>query len=150
MIRYIIVGVWGVLVTCATVFAANHFGLVGKLTSHGEAPKAKIESMHINPMRVPIMAEGKVGGYVLLALSVAFDSAKGKEVDRKLADVVTDEAFREVYEAIGIDFAKSSKTDLTGLLARIGSRADARLGGGIISEVLVREFSYVSGNGVRR
>lgn len=150
MIRLIFVGVWGVLVTCATVVAANQFGVVSKLTAHGEAPEAKTETIPINAMRVPIMAEGKVGGYVLLALSVVFDSAKGKEVKDKLKDVVTDEAFRAVYETTAIDFAKSSKTDLTSLLGRIGSKADARLGGGVISVVMVREFTYVSGNSLRK
>ncbi len=142
MLKLLSVGLWSILVLVGTYFGANHFKLFSAETS-ASAKEPKIETITTSTMRVPIMSEDKAVGYALLDLSIDYDAALLGAASDKFKDVAVDETFRAVYEAVGIDFKRARKTDLTGLLKEIGERLNKRLGDGTVKEIRVKEFMFV-------
>jgi hypothetical protein len=141
MVKLVVIGLWGILVTAGSLFAMSRFDVFGGSTQH--EPKSTITTISTNVMRVPIMAGEKPKGYALVNLDIDFDAEAAREVIGKLPSLAVDEAFRAVYDSVAIDFEKAEKTDLSALLAAIGERLNKRVGVSIVKEIRIKEFMYV-------
>ena len=142
MLKILSIGLMSVVLVIGTFLGAEHFGLFHKeLVEADKQPR--IETVMTGTMRVPIMSDAKTIGYAVLDLSIDFDSATLGAAADKFKEVAVDETFRTVYEAVGVDFKKAKKTDLTGLLKELGERLNRRLGENIVREVRVKEFMFV-------
>jgi len=142
MLKLILIGVWSVVVTAGTYAAVTGLGLLDFLAAREEVA-SRIETRATNVMRVPIMAEEKPAGYVLLDLGIDYDAAATASLSGKVADIAVDESFRAVYESVAVDFRQAKKTDLTALLKDIGDRLNRRIGEGAVKEIRVKEFMFV-------
>ncbi len=142
MLKLLGIGVWSALVTLAAFFAVEHFQLFNAHPVELEKTP-KIETATTNMLRVPIMTGEKAAGFALLDLSIDYDAAILGAASAKFQSIAIDEAFRAVYDSVGIDFKSAKKTDLTGLLRDIGERLNKRLGEGVVTEIRVKEFMFV-------
>jgi hypothetical protein len=142
MLKLLGVGIWSVLVTLATFFALDQMHIFDQQVVEVEN-KPKIETATTNMMRVPIMTAEKPAGFALLDLSIDYDATILGAAAPKFQSIAIDEAFRAVYDSVGIDYKSAKKTDLTGLLREIGERLNKRLGEGVVTEIRVKEFMFV-------
>lgn len=142
MVKLIIVGVWGALISVITFVALSQSQIFAD-GSGLEATAPKIVSISTGIMRVPIMADQMPSGYVLLDLDVEYDRQPLADMAGKFQSIAIDEAFRAVYENMSIDYKNAKKTDLSGLLKIIGERLNKRLSSGAVKELRIKEFMFV-------
>lgn len=141
MIKLILMGLWGALLTAAGFLLTDNYKLFESAATHAES-QVKLDTVTTNVMRVPIMANEKPSGYVLLDLAIDYDAVAAAAFASKMKSIAVDEAFRAVYESVSVDFRHAKKTDLTALLKEVGTRLNTRLGKDIVKEVRVNEFLF--------
>ena len=57
-----------------------------------------------------------------------------------------DEAFRTLYGDPRLDFRHLEKYDMDGLTKKLAAAINARLGEGMVKDVLIQDFSYMPKN----
>ena len=133
---------WIAVVTLASVY----IGATWRSTPAGNGtlvkPAATLERRKLPPLNVPMIANGSVQGYIVAALIYLADSNALRDLSIPPDDYLADEAFRLLY-ASEVDFEHLQKYDLQSLTATLAQKVNTRLGGEIIKEVLVEEFTYV-------
>jgi hypothetical protein len=157
MMRSILIGVW----VCVVSLAGAYGGAYWK--SHNNAPQSaaaapkKLEVKKVKPITVPVIAEGVLKGYVSGEFSYVVEAPDahgggGHDAAAKDASVketadpesyFMDETFRLLYAENKLDFTHIDKIDLVALTQRITARVNERLGGQIIKETLLRNFTFV-------
>ena len=142
MLKVVGVGLLSIFLVIATFVGADHFQIFHAEIANSEKEPI-IETVMTGTMRVPIMSDDRAIGYAVLDLSIDFDAASLGAGADKFKDIAVDETFRTVYEAVGVDFKKAKKTDLTGLLKELGEKLNGRLGENVVREVRVKEFMFV-------
>jgi flagellar basal body-associated protein FliL len=142
MIRLVASCVWICLVTAGTGYAAATWKL-----SHAEAgapdhPAEKLQYQKMNPINVPMIADGAVEGYVVAQLGYTYtDNAPRNTVPPEV--YLDDEAFRIIYSDPRLDFHHLEKYDVGALTAALVQRVNQRLNANVIKDVLVQELNFV-------
>lgn len=110
--------------------------------------EAKIETRKAKPLSAPISRGGRMRGYAVVSLAYAVDvgAAAGRDIEPYLLD----EAFSALYADAGLDPDHIEAYDLDRFKTAIVKRLDARLGAGVVRDVLVQEFNYVAASDLRR
>jgi hypothetical protein len=142
MLKVLGIALLSIGLVISSFLGADHFQIFHPESAEAEK-QPRIETVMTGTMRVPIMSDNKAIGYAVLDLSIDYDAASLGAGADNFKDVAVDETFRTVYEAVGVDFKKAKKTDLTGLLKELGERLNRRLGENLVREVRVKEFMFV-------
>jgi hypothetical protein len=149
VIRLLALAVWLVLVTTGAGYGVTLWRTAardGAATSHA---RPKLQTVVTRRIGVPILAGGKVQGYVVAKFSFAADAAGLKEAPVKPDDFVLDEAFRAIYETSSIDFANLQRQDLDELRRTIVARVNARLAVDLVKDLLIEDLNYLPGHEAR-
>ncbi|MDX2266256.1 MAG: hypothetical protein NW215_14945 [Hyphomicrobiales bacterium] len=147
MIKMLLSGAWGACVALVCAQVAMTWGA----PSGAAAPeRPQPTPVKLSPLSVPIIADGKIQGYIVARLSFSADGARGKTAPAALDAFLSDEAFRTIYSDESIDFRSLKKHDLAAFAEKVVERVNARLGGPVVLNGFVDEFNYVPIEEARR
>lgn len=150
MVGHILAGAWASLVLVATAYAATEFKLLPGTAGKTSKPVEKYDSITTGMISVPVIGEAIVQGYVLAKFSVTARADVAGKVSSRLQDLITDEAYRVIYNSTSADFRKAQKSDLTTLTNAIGVGINKRAGVDAVKDVLIKEFSFISKEDARK
>lgn len=143
MIKTIVIGVWACLVTLGATIGVAHWKTDFKPSEQiHEAALEGIEYRKLEPLTVPMIANGEVEGYVLARLVFTADASALHSLPMEPEPFITDEAFREIYSNGKVEFGKLARYNLDQLAANIKANANARLGPDFVQDVLFEEINY--------
>lgn len=149
MIRILVTGLWICAITLLSSYAAVYWGTGMRADANKEPYLEGLEYQKIRPIHVPIIAEGAVQGYILANLVITADAATLRSLPVSPHTFIIDETFRQIYVDENLDFRKLSKYDINGLLKKVRSNVNARLGSEIVRDILVENFNFITKDDVR-
>lgn len=147
MIRELLTGFAIVLSTLGGSVAAVKLG--GGAAGRPSAPAEKLENLRIEGISVPSLRGGKVSGYVVASIVAMVPSSVLKERQEAVASYLKEAAFSTLYQEAAFDFSTLKPAETEQLAGAIRSRADRRLGGGAVKEVLIENLSFVTPEEIR-
>lgn len=140
--RLLVLGAW----VCGVTLLSGHLAL----TWRAEKPLATeasffegLEYEETSLIHVPIIADGQVQGYVAAQFVFTADARTLRQMSVKPHPFVQDEALRAIYSNTKVDFARLERVDIDALVSTVKAGVNARLGGDLVKDVLVKEFNYV-------
>lgn len=145
MIKTVIIGLWA----CVVALVASYFAAQWKaeIKPTEEAPYlVGLEYRKLEPITVPMIADGVVTGYILARLVFTADAGALHKLPMEPEPFIADEAFREIYNNGKVEFGKLVKYNLDQLAANIKENANKRLGPDFIQDILLEEINYVDKN----
>lgn len=149
MIRLIVSCGWICAVTVLAVYATGtlSLGKPGATIAHESAEP--LEQIKTQPINVPMIANGKIEGYVVAQFVYLADAHRLKQLPVAPDVFVADEAFRTLYST-SVDFRHLDKYDIGALTRSLVAKVNQRLGADIVKEVLVDQFIYVPRSDISR
>jgi hypothetical protein len=148
MIKNVMAGFWVCAVTLVSCYAAVTWTM-GKPPSEEKGTYEGLQYKKLPPMNIPIIAEGKVQGYVLANLVFTADAKTLREISIPPDAFIQDEIFRYVYADDTLDFRKLSRYNVNGMITNVRERINKRLGAEIVKEILVENFNFVDKSDIR-
>jgi hypothetical protein len=145
MIKVILIAIWISAIALGSSYVAASWKATGKVVpDEGGDMLTGLNYTKTDPINIPILAEGKVAGYVVAQFVYTADA----EVQNKLSvppdPFILDEAFRAVFSDADIDFKHLDRFDIKGLTGKIRDDVNTRFGGPLIQDMLVEQFAFVS------
>ncbi|WP_132255148.1 hypothetical protein [Methylobacterium segetis] len=141
--RVLVTGLWICAVTILSCYGAVTWG-GGFFAKKTEPYLEGLQYQKLAPINIPMIADGKVQGYVVTVLVFTADAKLMHTLPVPPNAFVIDEAFRQIYSDPAIDFRKLAKYDINTRLAEIRARVNARLGSDVVKDVLVDEMNFVA------
>jgi hypothetical protein len=149
MIKTLLVGIW----VCGVALGSSYFFTQMQRSSlaHGaSAEEAEIvEFIKADMMSVPVIKDGGVQGYLVAQLSFAVSKGEIARLQYEPTPYLVDIAYRALYENSAVDFSRLRPQDLASIAKRIAEAANAKLGAGMVKDVLLNEINYVARDEVR-
>jgi hypothetical protein len=144
MLKLALSCLWICIVTLGSAYA-----MIVMKSHHSEAAPAtaKIDRVgyeKTNPINVPIIANGRVEGYVTVRFSYTINAEDGKKANVPIEAFLLDEAFKALYADEKLDFSHLEKYDLASLTQNLIKKVNVRLNTPLVKDVLVDEFNYIS------
>lgn len=142
MIRLIASCAW----ICAAALTSTYVAATFRTNVDPAAEKLRrtegLENKKTQPISVPMIADGAIAGYVVAQFVYLIDPQALKQLSVPPDVFITDEAFRMLY-VDKVDFNHLAKYDVSALTKQLVTKVNQRLGGDIVKDVLVEQFSYV-------
>jgi len=148
MIKFIIMGVWVLLVTLGGLFIGRTMTNDNSIQSVDIEKKSAQEQANTDMISVPVMVEGEVKGYLLVQLTFVMDENIKSGLDSPIAPFVHDAIFAEFFGAY-TDKHQIEKVRFEPSRERIIENVNQRFGAGIIKDLLVQQFNFVTVEKIR-
>lgn len=143
MSRLLLLGIW----ICAVTLASSHVAVLWRAgTPQAPADTPFLEGLdyeETNPISVPILANGSVQGYVVAQFVFTADAHTLRQLTVRPHAFISDEAIRAIYTNAKTDFAKLERVDIDALLKTVKANVNARFGGDLVKDVLVKDINYI-------
>lgn len=146
--KLLAIGVWVTLVALVATYAAAVY-LPG-LSSKATAAVPTLQYQKARVLNVPMISGGAVQGFVAMQLGYTADASALKALPVPPEVYLLDEAFRSVYADPALDFNNLGKYDLAKLTRHLVATTNDRLGGPIIKDVMIEQFSYIPKDTLKR
>ncbi len=140
--RLLVLGAW----VCGVTLLSGHLALTWRAETPPAAETPFFEGLEYEEtalIHVPIIANGDVQGYVAAQFVFTADARTLRQMTVKPHAYVRDEALRAIYSNGKVDFSRLERVDIDALLKTVKTGVNARLGGELVKDVLVKEFNYV-------
>jgi hypothetical protein len=140
--RLLVLGAW----ICGVTLVSGHLALTWRAETPPAAETPFFEGLEYEEtalIHVPIIANGDVQGYVAAQFVFTADARTLHQMTVKPHAYVRDEALRAIYSNGKVDFSRLERVDIDALLKTVKTGVNARLGGELVKDVLVKEFNYV-------
>ena len=140
--RLLLLGAW----VCGVTLLSGHVALTWRAEKAPAQETPFFEGLEYEEtaiLHVPILAGGEVKGYVAAQFVFTADAHTLRQMTVKPHAYVRDEALRAIYSNSTIDFSRLERLDLEALVKSVRTTVNARLGGELIKDVLIKEFNYV-------
>jgi hypothetical protein len=140
--RLLVLGAW----VCGVTLVSGHLALTWRAETPPAAETPFFEGLEYEEtalIHVPIIANGDVQGYVAAQFVFTADARTLRQMTVKPHAYVRDEALRAIYSNGKVDFSRLERVDIDALLKTVKTGVNARLGGELVKDVLVKEFNYV-------
>ncbi|MBX9873269.1 MAG: hypothetical protein Q8R85_05025 [Bosea sp. (in: a-proteobacteria)] len=140
--RLLVLGAW----VCGVTLLSGHLALTWRAETPPAAEAPFFEGLEYEEtalIHVPIIAHGEVQGYVAAQFVFTADARTLRQMTVKPHPYVRDEALRAIYSNGKVDFSRLERVDIDALLKTVKTGVNARLGGELVKDVLVKEFNYV-------
>ena len=153
MIKTIAIGVWACMVALAAVYAAATWQS-GAPVEIAMAPSEKrlegIEYRQPGPITVPMISDGRLRGYVVVKVIFTAAAQDLHDFPFDPQPFVLDETFRHIYTDGKVEFDQMSKYNLDEITDGIRTSVNARLGLGLVRDILIDELNYVDKDDLRQ
>ncbi|SNY92161.1 hypothetical protein SAMN04515647_2406 [Cohaesibacter sp. ES.047] len=140
--RYTLLGFWIGAVALLSAYFSGIWMNRQTLMEIAESPQAGMDYEKTRAISVPMIADGKVHGYVVAQFVYTIDGSKLTTLSVPPNPFIVDEAFRAIYNDREIDFSDLKRYDLDGLTSKIRTNVNARMRGNLVHDILVEEFSF--------
>ena len=139
-----LIGLWGVMVALGAAYMTATWdnGATAE-TVRSEHEPAGLEFRRPGAITVPMIADGKLRGYVVAKVVFTADAQAIRHFPIDPQPFVLDEAFRNIYTDGRIEFDHMSKYNLDDITAKIKTAVNARLGAELIDDILIDELNFV-------
>ncbi|KRE15748.1 hypothetical protein ASE63_16015 [Bosea sp. Root381] len=140
--RLLVLGVW----VCGVTLLSGHLALTWRAEKPPATEASFFEGLEYEEtalIHVPIIADGQVQGYVAAQFVFTADARTLRQMSVKPHPYVRDEALRAIYSNTKVDFSRLERVDIDALVQTVKAGVNARLGGDLVKDVLVKEFNYV-------
>ncbi|WP_371347795.1 hypothetical protein [Ancylobacter sp. IITR112] len=149
MMRLLFIGLWVCVVTLLASYGGAYW-MTGSAGGKSEEPYlAGLEYKRLEPINVPMIIDGTVRGYVIAKLVFTADAATLRKMPIEPQIFVTNAAFDEIYTEGRVEFGKLSKYNLAEMMDNIRKRANEKLNGEVINEILVDGINYIDKSEIR-
>lgn len=149
MIKMLALAVWASAIAMLAGNAASRWQEAKANPHAAEAVDHAYEYRKSKVINVPVIGDGALLGYVLVQFLYGLDS-KAERLAISPDAVLMDEAFRTLYGDPHLDFRHLEKYDMDGLTKKLAVALNARLGEGVVKDVLIQDFSYMPRNELPR
>jgi len=143
MSRAFLVGLWVCIVTLLSSYGAVLWVTGARAEREEDAYLEGIEYTKVQPITVPMIANGTVEGYVIVKFVFTADARTLRSLSVGPSVFLVDEAFREIYTNRRVDFGNLKSYDLDEVTRTIKENVNKRLNANIIQDLLVEELNYV-------
>lgn len=143
MVKILALALWVSAITALASNAASHWQGSGPAASGADANAAVYEYRKTRIINVPIIAEGTLLGYVIVQFLYGVNVKALEKLSVSPEAYILDDAFRTLYGDPRLDFRHLEKYDMNGLTARLKTMVNAKMGEGLIQDVLIQDFSYM-------
>lgn len=106
--------------------------------------KPKLAALRTRNISVPILDGGRVLGYVVARFEFSADADVARITGAPPESLVTDEAFKRIYSQDSEKSHRMLKQDLDALTKAISEGVNKRVGDGLIKDVLIETWSYLT------
>lgn len=149
MIKPLLLTIWVSVLSLSANYAVTYW------KAHRAAPAEiktaqALEQRKTRIINVPILADGRVQGYVVAQFAYTGEAAALKTATISPDGIILDEAFRLLYAEEKTDFRKLQRADLGRIVETLKARVVERVPPELVKEILVQEFNYVSKDDIRK
>ena len=140
--QLLVLGAW----VCGVTLVSGHMALTWRAETPPAAETPFFEGLEYEEtalIHVPIIANGDVQGYVAAQFVFTADARTLRQMTVKPHAYVRDGALRAIYSNGKVDFSRLERVDIDALLKTVKTGVNARLGGELVKDMLVKEFNYV-------
>lgn len=148
MIRIVVTGLWICVITVLSSYAAVSW-MPGMSPPETEEYLDGLVYQKLQPLQVPIIAEGAVQGYVVATIVFTADSRTMKRLSVVPNSFVMDEAFQQIYNDKELNFRNMKKYDVTKRLDQIKRSVNKRMGSEIVKDVMIENLNFVSKSDIK-
>lgn len=148
MIRIVAVGLWVCLVALGTLMLGIKLNSQPDITSATENAASTVEYDRTEIMSVPILADGKVNGYVISQLIYTIDSSVKQKMNVPLGIFINDEVFRTFYGSYS-DTKNIEMVKFDDVKKQIIDGVNQRFPEPVIKDLMVEQFNYIPAGQVR-
>ncbi len=149
MLKLLLTGLWVCLVTLGAVYFSVKASAPPPPVDEEAARKEALQLVRGESLTVPVINDGMITGYFLGRFSFMMDKEKIKGVELPITELTTDELFTLLVGEKMIDLGNPGAFDLETFRTRIRDGFNAKLGEGMVSEVLVEQLDFMSKDDIR-
>lgn len=151
MVKTILIAIWVCIVMAGSVYAAVIFGGSGAPKKEAEAEEffGGLDYVKTDIISVPIISDGKIGGYVVAQFVFTVDGTLLRQLSVPPNLFIIDEAFRALFAGEVIEFKNMKKYDLEGLKTTIAKNVNARFKTDLVRDVLIERLNFIPLDKVR-
>ncbi|WP_269581828.1 hypothetical protein [Roseibium sp. Sym1] len=142
MIKIVAAGLWMSATMLASGYGTTQYLAAQKRVGDTEPSFVGLDYETVDPVNVPILADGVLQGYVVIKMVFTADGDTLRRLPVPPHPFLIDEAFRVLYSDETLDFRGLERYDLETFKNRLKQSTNARLGQDIVHDVLVEEFNY--------
>ena len=150
MLKFLIAGAWGALMTGAGVFVGQSLSQASATAEANKPKGAEIVQVSTEVTGAPVIAEGKVLGYLVFRIKSSVDVSKLPTAKFEVSPFLVDAAFHASYEMYQSGFQTIGPNDLDNLTKQVAERANQKLGAGTVTDVEIDQFNYIPADRVRQ
>ncbi len=150
MLKFLIAGVWGALMTGAGIFVGQSVGQGGDAADANKVTSSEVAQVTTDITGAPIIAEGKVLGYLVFRIKSSVDVSKLPNAKFEVSPFLVDAAFHASYEMYQTGFQTIGPNDLENLTKQVAERANQKLGAGTVTDVEIDQFNYIPADRIRQ
>lgn len=150
MLKLLIAGVWGALMTGVGIFVGQSVGQSGDTADASKAKSSEVAQVSTEITGAPIIADGKVLGYLVFRIKSSVDVSKLPSAKFEVSPFLVDAAFRASYEMYQSGFQTIGPNDLENLKKQVAESANQKLGAGTVTDVEIDQFNYIPADRVRQ
>jgi hypothetical protein len=150
MLKFLISGVWGALMTGAGIFVGQSLTQSAPSTDTSRPKAAAIQQMTTEMTGAPIISDGKVLGYLVFRIRSEVDTSKLPNDKFEVSPILTNAAFQAAYELYQDGFQTIDPHDIEKLTHQIAVKANEKLGPDTVKDVELDQFNYVPMDKVRQ
>ena len=141
--KLLLMGLWVLAVALGAAYGMAVMGPSGTDTAKAAAPPAALQTVRTRVINVPVLADGRLRGFVTAQFAFTADGNLSKAVGVAPDAYLIDEAFRTLYADSALDPRHVERYDLRKLTSHLVASTNERLGAPLIKDVLIENFSYV-------
>lgn len=150
MLKLVFIGIWVCAVTLGSVYFSMQ-SASAPVVADGEAARRAAEQYVPGEMiTIPVIRDGSVQGYFLTKLSFSATKEGINNLRAPLRQMVTDELYDLLVGSKFIDIADTGTFDLPTFKTTVKDGLNKKLGGEVITEVLVEQLEYLTKEDVKR
>lgn len=138
-----------ILVTAASTYGSVHFGNVTPSQAEASVEDLGTEEIKTEMTTVPMIRNGEIVGYVIIQLSFQANKLSLLALHVDPAPYLVDAAFRVIFASTDVDFRRLRGSDLDHLTSSITDEANARIGQGLVRDVLIQQLNFVRREDIR-
>ncbi len=144
MIKMLALAIWASIAALLASSAGAHWQASREKMPQAANAARNYEFRKTRVINVPIVSGGALEGYVIVQFLYAIDARAADTLNVSPDAFLMDHAFRALYGDPRLDFRHLEKYDMSGLTADLKTMLNQKLGEGMVSEVLIQDFSYMS------
>jgi len=148
MVKLLVAGLWVCVVTLGAVYFSVKMATAPAVDPE-IARQAGLELVKGEAITIPLIADGKVGGYFLGRISFMMNKEKSKGAELPMTELMTDELFTLLIGNKMIDIAHMADFDVAKFREAIKTDMNKHLGDGFVEEVLIEQLDFLSKDDTR-